>query len=101
MTAAWGAVFLNWLAVWEDCSVVFSVDFSGVIGAKRIVNATLAVFADITIDEDGLYALELSAERDYSNGLSLGPGIRLLRSGDGSNGIDVSIGIMIFKVFGG
>jgi hypothetical protein len=100
-STGWGAVYLNSLAVSEDGSDFSSVDFSGVIGAKRIVNATLAVFADITIDEDGLYALELSAERDYSNGLSLGPGIRLLRSGDGSNGIDVSIGIMIFKVFGG
>jgi hypothetical protein len=96
----WGAVYLNSLALSEDGSDFSSVDFSGVIGAKRIVNAKLAVFADITIDENGLYALELSAERDYSNGLSLGPGIRLLRSRDGSNGIDVSIGIMIAKVFG-
>ena len=100
-STGWGAVYLNSLAVSEDGSDFSSVDFSGVIGAKRIVNATLALFADLTIDEDGLYALELSAERDYSNGLSFGPGIRLLRSGDGSNGIDVSIGIMIFKVFGG
>ena len=100
-STAWGAVYFNSLAVSEDGSDFSSVDFSGVVGAKRIVSAKLAVFADVTIDEDGLYALELSAERDYSSGLSFGPGIRLLRPVDGSNGIDVSIGIMIFKVFGG
>ncbi|MDG2046443.1 MAG: hypothetical protein P8J79_04435 [Halioglobus sp.] len=58
------------------------------------------MFAGVTIEEEGLHALELSAERDYSNGISLGPGIRLLLASDGSNGIDVSIGIMILKVFG-
>lgn len=99
-STAWGAVYLNSLAVSEDGSDFSSFDFSGVVGAKRIINDKFAVFADITINEDGLNALELSAERDYSNGLSLGPGIRLLRSSDGSNGIDVSIGIMVFKVFG-
>lgn len=99
-STAWGAVYLNSLAVSEDGSDFSSFDFSGLVGVKRIVNDKLAVFADVTIDEEGLYALELSSEHDYSNGLSLGPGIRLLRSGDGSNGIDVSIGIMIFKIFG-
>jgi len=85
----------------QDASDLSSVDFSGVVGAKRIVNPKLAVFADIVINEEGLYALELSAERDYSNGLTLGPGIRLFRPSDGSNDIDVSIGIVIAKVFGG
>jgi len=100
-STSWGVVYLNSVALAEDASDLSSVDFSGVVGAKRIVNPKLAVFADIVINEEGLYALELSAERDYSNGLSLGPGIRLFRTSDGSNDIDVSIGIVIAKVFGG
>jgi hypothetical protein len=97
----WGAVYLNSLAVAEDASDLSSVDFSGIVGVKRIVNVNLSVVADVVIDEEGFSALELSAARAYNNGLTLGPGIRLLRPRDGSSGIDVSIGIMIAKVFGG
>ncbi len=34
-------------------------------------------------------------ERDFKNGLSLGPGIALSRSDNGSDGVDAAIGIVI------
>jgi hypothetical protein len=96
----WGAVYLNAFAETTDGADSSSVDFGGVVGAKRVLNGSLALFADIAIREGGAYALELSAERDFNNGLSLGPGIALSHAGDGSNGVDVAIDMVIFKVFG-
>jgi hypothetical protein len=100
-STSWGALYLNALALSKDGSDFATVDYAGVVGVKLFLKPKLALFADMSVDEGGLYALELSAERDYPHGLSLGPGIRLLRANDGSGDIDVAIGINIFKAFGG
>jgi hypothetical protein len=97
----WGAVYLNAFAESAGGADFSAVDYGGVVGAKRILNDKIALIADTAIHEGGAYALELSVERDFKNGLSLGPGIALSRGGDGSDGIDVAIGIVIFKEFGG
>jgi hypothetical protein len=97
----WGAAYLNIFAESTNGTDFSAMDYGAVIGAKRIVSDSLALIADTVIHEGGSFALELSLERNYRDGLTLGPGLALSHSGDDPDGVDLSIGITLFKVFGG
>jgi hypothetical protein len=96
----WGAVYPNTFAESTDGADFSAADFGGVLGAKRILNDHLALFADVAVYEDGAYALELSVERDFENGSTIGPGITLSHVGDGFKASDLMIGFVMSKVFG-
>ena len=98
---SWGALYLNLIAETAAGIAFDNFEYSGVAGVKRIVDDRLAVFADVVIQEQGAYALEFSLERDLKRGWTLGPGVSLQRSGDGSDWPEVSVGVNVVKSLGG
>ena len=96
----WGAFYLNGFVESTDGVDFDQADFGAVAGIKRIINDNLALFGDAVIYEGGAYSFELSLERDFDNGLSLGPGIALSLPGNGDYDLDISLGVNISKTFG-